>query len=342
MRTVGRIAVAGALVALGAGVPCLLQLRARFELRTRQSELEQQADRLDLLVRENERLSNVVAQATTPAQLTADQLGELLRLRNERHRLAEQTNLLANLPPDQKQPTGPRASTELSPAERQALLSTEMTQALRRILPLLPPTLQKYSFSNSNQYPDSFSQLEDYFPLLDGQKMIGLRSFDFVRQEGPRPGDALLLEADLGRRLGDNAAVHLYGFADGRVVEVASEDNRFDAWETQHLNSPPAATEDKVYLEAQGTAQERARVTELAAAVGISATDAARFFDRFKQDQDLFGQRLAELETNLTGSQQEKQLRMRAAAQEELSRIATETLGDKGSALVQKLMTDGK
>ena len=44
------------------------------------------------------------------------------------------------------------------------------------------------------------------------------------------------------------------------------------------------------------------------------------------------------MQKSLTGSPEEKQKQMRAAIQEELNKVAIETLGDKGPAMVQKMI----
>ena len=331
MRTVCRIGIAGALVAVSAGVPWVLQHQAEAELRARRGALEQQASRLSLLTEESGRLSNLVAQAEASPPLTAEQLRELLRLRNEKRWLAERTNVLA------RSAAGTPDQAQLSWPELKAALSAEMIEAMKHILPALQPALQKYALIHSNQPPVDFSDLEDYFPLVEGRKMVGLQTFRFARQGGPRPDDALLLLGDTGRRPGDGNDVRVYGFTDGRVVEVTSEDGRFDGWEAKHLTSAPAGTEEKVYVEAEGTARERARLAELGASVGVSAEDASRFFDRVRQQQMVLGPKLAEMEKSLAGSAEEKERQKRAVVEEELNKLAIETLGDKGPALVQKL-----
>jgi len=335
-----RIAVAGTLVAVSVGVPWMLQYQAQATSRANHDAVARQASRLTRLVSENSRLSNLVAQARQSSALTAEQLHELLMLRNEKRWLAEQANTAAPLP------AGTLDPTQLSPAELKAELRAELIEAMKRILPMLQPALQKYALDHSNQTPESFSDLEDYFPLADGRKMIGLQEFRFVRENGPwapgpRPGDTLLLRADPGLRQGDGPDVRIYGFSDGRVLEVTAEDGQFNDWEQQHLTAAPAGTEEKVFLEATGTAQERAQVTELAASVGISAEDASRFFDQLKQQEKTLGPRLDELRKSLTGSPEEQQRQMRAAVEAELNKLAIETLGDKGPALVQK-MAEGK
>lgn len=336
MRIALSIGSACALAAIIAGVPWVLQHHAQLELRARQDALKEKAVRLSLLVEENGRLSNLMAQAKASWSLTAEQLLELLRLRNEKRLLVEQTNMLAKLAAgtsDQAQP---------SPTELETALAAEMVEAMRRILAAFQPALQRYALDHSNQAPEDFSELRDYFPLVDGRKMVGLLTFRFVREEGPgpggpRPGDALILRGDVGRRPGDGSEVRIYGFSDGRVVEVSSEDGRFRDWEAQHLTSALAGAEEKFFLEAEGAAQERARIKELGASIGISAEDASRFFDRVKQQDKVLDQKLAEPEKSLTGSPEERERQRQAAFEEGLNKLAIETLGDRGPALVQKM-----
>lgn len=194
MNTALKVGCAGVMIAASAGMPCVLQRQARLELRARQDAFEQQASRLSLLVEENGRLSNRVAQAKASPALTADQLRELLRLRNEKHWLAEQTNLLERL----------------------------------------------------------------------------------AEQQGAR--------------------------------------------------------------EDEGTRRERARLAQVGASLGISAEATDRFFDRVKQQQDVFVQKFEEMQKSMAGSPEEKQRQIQAAVQEEINKLAIETLGDKGPALVQKMV----
>jgi hypothetical protein len=342
MKTALRLSIASMLVAASAGVPWALQYHSRLELRARQRALEQQAARLSLLVAENGRLAGLLTQATASRTLSEEQLRELLRLRNERRWLAEQTNLLVKLaeenhPLSARFGAGTSGQDLLSPDELEPALAAEMVAAMKRILPGLQSALQKYALANSNQVPDSFSELQDYFPLVGGRKMPGLQTFEFVRDEGPRPGDALVLRGSAGRPSGNGSEVRVCGFSDGRVVEVSSEDGQFDAWEAQHLGSAPAGTEGKISVEARETAQERVRVVAVGVSLGISAEDTGRFFDRLRQEKPALGQKLQELEKELTGSPEKKYRQRRAALEAELNKLAIETLGDKGPALVQKM-----
>jgi hypothetical protein len=331
MRIGFRIAIAGALIGVSAAVPWLLQHQAQAALRAKHNAVGQQAGRLSFLLEDNGRLSNQVAQANASSALTAGQLRELMRLRNEKHALAQQAKAVAPLSANAPEPVS------LSPAELKTALCAELVEAMKRVLPVLPSALQKYALDHSNQSPEGFSDLADYFPLVAGRRMAGLHEFEFVREQGPRPGDVLLLRASAGSRPGDGPEVRPYGFSDGRVLEVTSEEGHFDDWEKQHLTAVPSGTEDKVFLEAAGTAEQRARVSDLAASVGISAADARRFFDQLKQQEKTLGPRVEEMRKSLTGTPEEQQRLLQAAIEAELNKLAVETLGDKGPVLVQKL-----
>jgi hypothetical protein len=163
-------------------------------LRARQGALEQGASRLSLLAEENGRLSNRVAQANASPPLTADQLRELLRLRNEKHWLAEQTNLLVRL----------------------------------------------------------------------------------------------------------------------AIQQVAPED--------------------------EVTMRERARLAQVGASLGITAEATGLFLDRVQEQRGALVQKIQEMQRGLAGTPEEKQRQMQAAMQQDLSKLAIETLGDKGPALVQKMV----
>ena len=167
--------------------------------------------------------------------------------------------------------------------------------------------------------------------------MAGLYEFEFLRGGGPKPGDALLLRAAPASRSWPGPAVRIYGFSDGRVLEVSSEDDHFDDWENQYLTSAPAGTDDKVFLEAAGAARDRARIVEVAASLDIPAEDASRFFDQVKQREASFNQKAAELQNNQAASPGITQDQMRAAVKAEITKLALQPLGDKGPALVDRI-----
>src|ERR1017187_9263072 len=76
-----KIALAAVLV--GSGILLVFEHQATTKLREKNQAMQQQVEQGGRLGEENQRLSNLVAQASNPASLPKDQLGELLRLRGE-------------------------------------------------------------------------------------------------------------------------------------------------------------------------------------------------------------------------------------------------------------------
>ena len=109
-------------------------------------------------------------------------------------------------------------------------------------------------------------------------------------------------------------------------------------WLAEQTHLLVRLAEQQAEPEDEGIARERARLAQVGASLGIAAEDTGRFFDRIKQQQQILGQKFEEMQKSLTGSPEEKQKQMRAAIQEELNKVAIETLGDKGPAMVQKMI----
>jgi hypothetical protein len=86
-----RTALIAALFCLGAGTALLIQHRSRVELDRQNQALQRQIEELARLAAENERLSTLVAQATSAQTLPNGQLRELLKLRGEVGRLRQQS-----------------------------------------------------------------------------------------------------------------------------------------------------------------------------------------------------------------------------------------------------------
>ena len=87
-RAALKIALVGAVVVASVAGPWAIQHWQQVESRRRSEALREQAERLAGLAAENQRLSNLVAQAASPA-LSKEQFRELLRLRGEMGRLRQ-------------------------------------------------------------------------------------------------------------------------------------------------------------------------------------------------------------------------------------------------------------
>jgi hypothetical protein len=226
---------------VSAAMPFATQRYAQTKLQKAQEFLEQQAGEMGRLTAENERLSELAAEAEQA--LSAEQVAELLKLRNEIGRLRSETNEAHKLREENRRLQAastamPYPQSQLPPAELEAELSAQTINAMKSICLELPLALQKFANDHSNQAP-GLSELRDYFPTIGGHKMPGLYTFDFVRDDGAKPGDALILSEQGSRQKLEGTWARVYGFRDGSAVEVISEGDNFDAWEKQHLSSPP-------------------------------------------------------------------------------------------------------
>jgi hypothetical protein len=232
-----------ALAIASVATPLAIQRHAQVKLHDADLALRTQADRFAQLTAENERLSNLLIQAK--AKLSDEQLRELLRLRNEVGQLRTQTNVIHNLREENAQ-LGSRLTSaqeppmQMSPAERDEKLSAETIEAMKNISRELRPAMQRFANDHTNQAPTDFSELRNYFPISGGNRMTGLYTFGFVRDNGPMPGDALILSENGTHRKPDGKWARVYAFSDGRVVEQTSDENNFDAWEKEHMILPPS------------------------------------------------------------------------------------------------------
>lgn len=79
----------------------------------------------------------------------------------------------------------------------------------------------------------------------------------------------------------------------------------------------------------------------LAEPLGISAEDAGRFFDRLQELAPVLKSEFAAFEKTLTGAPEEKAKQLQSAIQADMSKRASEILGEKGPALVKIMMERG-
>jgi RNA polymerase sigma factor (sigma-70 family) len=92
-----KLGIIGTVVLAGVATPLLLQHQAQVELRDENQSLRQLVDQLNPLAAENERLSNLLAQANRSPAFAPIQSNELLRLRGEVARLRDDAKELARL-----------------------------------------------------------------------------------------------------------------------------------------------------------------------------------------------------------------------------------------------------
>ena len=237
-----KLGIICAAVVASIATPMVIQHNAGVRLQGKNAALRQQTERLAQSAGENQRLSNLVAQAKPP--LSDPQFVELLRLRGEMGMLRLQTNAIERLRAENRRlaarlTTPQKREVPMSAAQFEETLLGEKLEAMTNICRELQPALQRFANDHANQTPHSLYQLRDYFPASEGP-MIGLFSFGFVRDRPPIvvSGDALILRDTELHQKPDGKWARFYAYGDGRIVEATSEDGNFDAWEKQHAIVP--------------------------------------------------------------------------------------------------------
>ncbi len=161
-------------------------LQGRF--REQDQALARQAERITQLEAENERLSNLVVQASKNVAAPQDPSRELLRLRGEVGVLRRQTNELGTLRQENAtlSQAAAQSATNQLPAEDQLII--RQTHAVDAITTLLQ-ALKDYTTNHAGQFPANLDQLTASGALgatnLPGN--LGPNDFEFTPAAGADP-----------------------------------------------------------------------------------------------------------------------------------------------------------
>ncbi len=113
-----------ALVAASVAAPLVIRHRLEVEWKEKEARLRAQAEQVEDLSRENQKLSNLVAETRNSAPLSNGQLKELLRLRGEVGQLRQAARDIENLKGTSRQsPAVPEGTDTTSPPEDQTVLA---------------------------------------------------------------------------------------------------------------------------------------------------------------------------------------------------------------------------
>jgi hypothetical protein len=238
------LALVGTVAAAVWAIPWAIDHHADREWQERCRMLPRQANEAMRWEVANQRLSNAIAQASAAPALSDADLRDLARLRGEVSQLRRLMGTVSQLREENRRllagaPSDAGASADTTPADREAALAAETLEAGRKIARALPAALQRYAADHANALPADFSDLRRYFSS-DSGPLIGLSLFEFVREEGPLPGDALVLRESGVREDASGTSRRVYAFGDGRVIEATSADGEFDAWERAQGLQPAA------------------------------------------------------------------------------------------------------
>jgi len=200
---------------------------------------------------------------------------------------------------------------------------------------LSPQELQDYLYRKSpasdyvrQNLPEAKSETE-FRKMVDVALQLQMAESPtaLAQRMGIEPGDPAVTKAEAERKAAfDQRLKEVLGEA--RIAEQQAEEER-------------RLAEEKKRQAAENELRDLARLTEMAASVGIAEADAKRFFDRLKELEPILEPKFKEMEKSLTGTDEEKRKQMDAFAKAELGKIATEIIGEKGRALIEKMAERG-
>jgi hypothetical protein len=258
---IGAVVIAGSIVSLG------IQRQAEVKLQENDAVLRQQVDQLSEKTEERQRLSNLIAQATTSP--SEDHTAELVKLRSEAAALRKQTNQLGQQHAENRTArlwqaaSKPDSSTSQISAEVVSDSNSEEYKVqlyrLACAAPHSPPltnnrtmgdarnlssAIRKYAREHEGEFPTNFDQAAPY--VYKDQELPRTSEFEMVFQGSlneltniPPSAVALIRERQAWPTpSGKWARIYVMTFGEVRVVE--SDDN-FHYWEAAHVIPPPAS-----------------------------------------------------------------------------------------------------
>jgi hypothetical protein len=224
----------------------VMEHKANTRLREDNESLRQQAGQLDQTLVENERLSNLVEKAASPA--SPEQLKELLRLRNEVGMLRQQTNQIRRLIEEnrrlQSAPMPPdSAQSGVDPAAEQTrqISMAKMVDAKTSMLGFI-----MFAQDNQMRIPTNLVQVDPYLKQSSTDSgrssLTGTNEYEIVYHGSLRDltnaASAIVIREKQAWQTANGAWSKTYGFADGHAEIYTREDGNFDDWEKQRLVVP--------------------------------------------------------------------------------------------------------
>jgi hypothetical protein len=201
------------------------------------------------LAAENERLSNLVTQATSQPAGARTDLSELLKLRGELGRLRTELAEAKQLPAKAASATKPDGTefTAEDEAKRQGIAKLNYTKSLML-------AFHMYANDNQGQFPTNFDQSLPYLPeeaksemnLKPGQFLPGTPKYGLtpdryeILYHGAinaltAPAATIVIGEKEPWQNEDGSWSRAYAFADGHSEIHKAVDGNFGPWETQHI-----------------------------------------------------------------------------------------------------------
>ena len=215
-------------------IPFWMQHRSVIRLREENKSLQEQTERLAGLSADNERLSNLLANASRP--VAADQLSELLKLRSEvgglRRQSAEaakQEKIKASVPQE-------RAGQD-DPTEQQKAVAIEKMNYTKGWM----LAFMQYADDHQGEFPTNFDMATSF---LGGWTNANMAPDQFqIVYQGSRnaitnPQSVIVMREKEAWQALDGGWLRAYAFADGHSEIHKAADGNFQPWEAQHMIAP--------------------------------------------------------------------------------------------------------
>ncbi len=228
--------IISAVVAAGVAAPLVMQHQAQVKLRQENQSLRQQVEGLTA---ENDRLSNLLTQASRSGSLPKEQLSELMKLRGEIGLLRKQTNELGRLREENRRSqTSPAESGQSSQSSEDDPAAEQQAQRMHAKLndsKTLMLTFIMHALDNQNQFPTNLDQIQ--IPGLTGTnefEIVYTGSLEALTNKT----SVIAIREKQAWQLTDGGWAKVYGFADGTAQIHAEPDGNFEPWEKRHIISP--------------------------------------------------------------------------------------------------------
>lgn len=237
-----KIAVSTVVIA-GLGTTLVLEHQALTKLREKNRALEARLGGFDLVAQDNQRLSNLLAQASSKSSLSEDQFGELLKLRGQvglARRLAVENPKLrtenTKLREASKVVNAPAPKEPEDPAEAEFQKETLHRENDLRQWGLM---FHVYAGKANGKSPDTWEQVADQLPAAQRDSYLSFMTNNFeIVYHGElgsaENGGKILFREKQARRSPNGQWVKTYAFADADVETHSEPDANFAAWESQH------------------------------------------------------------------------------------------------------------
>jgi len=239
-----KMGIISAIAVAGVATPLVVQHREKQKLRAENQSLRQQAGQLAQLSAENERLSNLMAQARN--SFGDDRMSELLRLRGEVGILRRQTNELGRLAEDNRRlrelaanraQNPPKSEEDPRVEQHRQMVYAKINDAKKLCLGFI-----LHASNNQEQFPTDLDQARLY---LKDNPLTETNDFEIVYRgsiRGVTNAMTVLLVRERQAWWSNGKWAKAYGFADGHA-EIHSEPDvsSLDQWERERIMTPPIA-----------------------------------------------------------------------------------------------------